>query len=81
MKVQVVDKKGRAKTANLSKQRIVLAALAEVLKAHDYLYKKNWTGTPAKPSWDIAAKNARRVYRSLKAKEPLPRITICEEFI
>ena len=81
MRVQIVDKRGRAKTVNLSRDKVIVAALAELLKAHDYLYRKNWAGTPAKPSWDIAAKNARRVYKHLKEGKPLPSITVCQEFL
>jgi len=81
MRIYIVDKKGVMKLCNVSRDKVIVAALEEVLRAHDYLYRMNWKGTTAKPSWDIAAKNARRVCMALRRGESLPNITIESEYL
>lgn len=77
----VVDKDGRVRQVALSEGEVIRAALKELLLSHDGLYRHVFPGPPANPSWDIAAKNARRVYESLGKDCVLPTLTIEEEFL
>ena len=81
MTCYVVDRKGRAKSKRLARNRVIAAAIVELLKAHNHLYKASFKGTGAKPTWDIATKNARRVLAALQKDEALPTLTICSEFL
>lgn len=76
MIVSIVDLKGRSKRMNVSRDNVIGAAMKELLLSHDGLYRKVFAGTPAKPQWDIAAKNARRVYEALVKKKPIPKLTL-----
>lgn len=76
MKINVCDLAGRIKKQRISKDRVIAASIKELLLSHDGLYRKVFQGTPAKPQWDIAAKNARKVYESIVKKKPFPNLTI-----
>ncbi len=79
MRTWIMTKKGKMIRKNLTKEQVIAGAIKELLKSHDISYKEKFKGTPAKPSWDISAKNARRVWKALRNKKPLPSITIEEE--
>lgn len=80
MIVNFVDLKGGVKQKNISRDKIIMAALKELLLSHDSLYRSVFPNPPANPSWDIAAKNARRVYEAMKNNRPFPKLTIEVEF-
>lgn len=77
----IVDKDGRVTQKTLPEGEVIRAAIKELLLAHDGLYREVFKGTTAKPQWDIAAKNARRVYESMLKECRLPTLTIEDEFL
>ena len=76
MIISLVDMAGRVKKVNIKRDNVIAAAMKELLLSHDGLYRSVFKGTPAKPQWDIAAKNARRVYESLVKNKTMPSLTI-----
>lgn len=81
MKVNFVDAEGRCRLRDMSRDTVIAAALKELLLSHDHLYRSVFRGTSAKPHWDIAAKNGRRVYKALVGGKLIPRLTIECEFL
>lgn len=81
MKITFMDKEGRFLKRNVSRRRIIAACFKELLLSHDHLYRSVFKGTVAKPHWDIAAKNARRVYESLLKNKEIPLLTIEDKFL
>ena len=81
MIIPVVDKEGRIVKKEINRNLIIAAAIKELLLSHDNLYRSVFHGTSAKPHWDIAAKNARRVYEALVKDEMIPALTIESEFL
>ena len=76
-----MTKRGKMIRKNMTKEKIIAGAIKELLNSHDIWYKNHFKGTAAKPTWDIAAKNARRAWKALRNNKPLPTITIEEEFL
>lgn len=81
MKVWVMTKKGKMVQRNISKEKVIAGAIKELLNSHDISYKDKFRGTVAKPSWDISAKNARRIWRALRNNKSLPNVTIEEKYL
>jgi hypothetical protein len=83
MKINYIDKEGCVIKKDIHADRVIAAAFKELLLSHDHLYRCVFPGPPANPSWDIAAKNARKIYKSLRHNLPLHllRLTIECEFL
>lgn len=81
MIVNLVDLKGRVEKVEMERDAVICASLKELLLSHDSLYRDRFPCPPASPHWDIAAKNARRVYEALYKKKELPKMTIEVEFL